>query len=139
QKIAAGAGAWYNPTSRGPTSIGFYGTPQPGGALEPVEAAIEAEIEKLLRDGVTEEEVRRSIARLQAEAIYVRDSLRAPAQVLGGALMIGMTVEEIEAWPERIGMVTAEAINAAARAVLSGDASITTLLLPKDDTDKGDG
>ena len=139
QKIAAGAGAWYSPTSRGPTSFGFYGTPLPGGGLDSIEAAIEAEIENLLRDGVTEDEVQRTIARLQAEAIYARDSLRAPAQVMGRGLVIGMSVEDIEAWPERIGAVTAEEVNAAARAVLSGDAALTTLLLPKDDTDKGDG
>jgi len=140
QKIAAGAGAWYNPTARGPTSFGFYGTPLPGGEVAAVEAAIKAEIEKLLGDGVSEDEVRRSIARLQAEAIYARDSLRAPAQVLGGGLVIGRSVEDIEAWPERIGAVTAEAVNAAARAVLSGDASMTTLLLPMDaKSEKGDG
>lgn len=140
QKIAAGAGAWYNPTSRGPTSFGFYGTPLPGGELAAVETAIEAEIKKLLHDGVTGDEVQRSIARLQAEAIYARDSLRAPAQVLGGGLVIGMSVEDIEAWPERIGAVTAEAVNAAARAVLSSDASLTTLLLPeRAETEKGDG
>jgi zinc protease len=140
QKVAAGAGAWYSPGSRGPTSFGFYGTPLPGGELGPVEAAIEAEVESLLRDGVTDDEVKRSIARLQAEAIYARDSLQTPAQVMGGSLVIGMSVEEVEAWPERIGEVTAEAVNAAARAVLSSDASMTTLLLPKDDqTGKGDG
>jgi zinc protease len=140
QKIAAGAGAWYRPTSRGPTSFGFYGTPLPAGELAAVETAIESEIEKLLRDGVTEDEVQRSIARLRAEAIYARDSLRAPAQVLGGNLVIGRSVEDVEAWPERIGAVTAEAVNAAARAVLSGDASMTTLLLPKiAESDKGDG
>ena len=59
--------------------------------------------------------------------------------MIGRGLVIGMSVEDIEAWPERIGMVTAGAVNAAARAVLSGDAALTTLLLPKDDTDKGDG
>lgn len=139
QKAAAGAGAWYDPGSRGPSSFGFYGTPLPGGELGPVEVAIEAEVEKLLRDGVTEEEVRLSIARLQAEAIYARDSLQAPAQVIGRNLVIGKSVEDIEAWPERIGAVTVEAVNAAARAVLSGDASMTTLLVPKDNTVKGDG
>ncbi|MDH5410296.1 MAG: insulinase family protein, partial [Alphaproteobacteria bacterium] len=139
QKIAAGAGAWYDPSSRGPSSFGFYGTPQPGGELEPVEAAIDAEIEELLRDGVTEDEVRRSIARLQADSVYARDSLQGPAHVLGSRLVIGLSVEDVESWPERIGAVTAEAVNEAARAVLSGDASMTTLLLPKKNTEKGDG
>lgn len=139
QKLAAAAGAWYQPTSRGPTSFGFYGSPLPGGGLDAIEAAIEAEVAKLLLDGVTGEEVQRAIDRLQAEAIYARDSLRAPAQVMGRGLVIGMSVEEIEAWPDLIGAVTVEAVNAAARAVLSGDAALTTQLLPKDDTGKGDG
>ncbi len=130
QKIAAGAGAWYSPSSRGPTSFGFYGSPLPGGDLAPIEAAMEAEIEKLLRDGVTEDEVARAKARLQAEAIYARDSLRAPAHSLGGGLVVGMTVENIEAWPERIGAVTVAAVNAAARAVLRNEATVTTVLVP---------
>ncbi|MDH3229651.1 MAG: insulinase family protein [Alphaproteobacteria bacterium] len=136
QKIAAAAGAWYSPSSRGPTSFGFYGSPLPGGDLAPVQAAMEAEIEKLLRDGVTEDEVARAKARLQAEAIYARDSLRAPAQSLGGGLVVGMTVEEIEAWPERIGAVTVAAVNAAARSVLGNEAPVTTMLIP---AKRGDG
>jgi len=130
QKIAASAGAWYNPSSRGPTAFGFYGSPLPGGDLAPIEAAMEAEIDKLLQDGVTEDEVSRAKARLQAQAIYARDSLRAPVQTLGGGLAIGMTVDEIEAWPERIGAVTAAAVDAAARAVLRGEATVTTRLIP---------
>ena len=47
-----------------------------------------------------------------------------------------MSVEDIEAWPERIGAVTAEAVNAAARAVLAGDAVHDDLLLPKDRTER---
>jgi zinc protease len=139
QKIAAGAGAWYSPASRGPSSFGFYGTPLPGGEVEAVESAIQAEIEKLLREGVTEEEVQRAIDRLQAEAVFARDSLQGPAHVIGNSMVVGMTIEEIEAWPDRIGAVTAEAVNAAARAVLSSSATMTTLLLPKDSKDKGDG
>jgi len=130
QKIAASAGVWYDPSSRGPTTFGFYGSPVPGGDLGQIEAAMEAEIDKLLRDGVTEDEVKRATARLQADAIYARDSLRAPAQTLGGGLVIGMTVEEIEAWPERIGAVTVADVNAAAQAVLKGEATVTTRLIP---------
>ena len=135
QKIAASAGAWYSPSSRGPASFGFYGSPLPGGGLAAVEAAMEAEIAMLLRDGVTGDEVDRAKARLQAEAIYARDSLRAPAQSLGSGLAVGMTVEDIEAWPERIGAVTVEAVNAAARAVLGKGATVTTMLVPANGAD----
>ena len=137
QKIAAGAGAWYSPTSRGPATFGFYGSPLPGGELEPIEAAVGAEIELLLRDGVSEDEVNRAVTRMQNEAIFARDSLQTPAQVLGGSLVVGMTVQEVEAWPDRIGAVTVDAVNEAARAVLGGAAAVTTMLLPADR--EGDG
>ena len=51
---------------------------------------------------------------------------------LGGALAIGLTVEDVESWPERIGAVTVTEINAAARDVLGQAASVTALLLPAD-------
>ncbi len=137
QEVAAGAGVWYDASSRGPTSFGFYGSPRPGGELGAIEAAIEAEIEALLRDGVTEDEVRRAISHMQAQAIYARDSLRTPAQVLGSSLVIGLRVEDVEAWPERIGAVTPDEVNAAARAVLGSQAVVTSLLLPKNAKDDG--
>ncbi len=137
QKIAAGAGVWYNASSRGPTTFGFYGTPRPGGGVGAIETSIEEEIETLLRDGVTQDEVARAVTRMQAEAIYARDALRTPAQVLGRSLVIGMSVEDVEAWPERIGAVTLDDVNAAARVVLGATGTVTTLLLPKDGKDDG--
>ena len=56
---------------------------------------------------------KRAKKRLQAEAVYARDSLGTGARVLGAALAIGMTVDDVEAWPERIGIVTVDAVNAA--------------------------
>ena len=82
--------------------------------------------------GVTEKEARRARGRLQAEAVYARDSLGTGARVLGGALAIGLTVEDVESWPERIGAVTVPEINAAAGDVLGQAASVTALLLPAD-------
>ncbi len=130
QGIAAGAGAWYSPAERGPTEFGFYGSPRPGGDLAAIEKATEAEIAALLEHGVTEDEVARAKRRMQAEAVYVRDSLRAPAQILGSRLVIGLGVEDIESWPERIAAVTVDDVNAAARAVLGNPGVVTARLLP---------
>jgi zinc protease len=51
--------------------------------------------------------------------------------VIGAALTTGQTIEDVEAWPERIGAVTAAQVNAAARAILQPERSVTGLLLPK--------
>lgn len=95
-------------------------------------AAIDAELERLLADGVTEAELAAAKTLLQADAIKVRDSLSAPARAIGVALAIGLTIEDVEEWPERIGAVTVEQVNAAARHVLNPAASVTAILLPKE-------
>ena len=133
QAVAASTGAWYSSENRGPGMFGFYGSPRPGRTLDEIERAIETEIQRLLDDGVSKEEVSGAIERLQAEAIYARDSLRAPPSILGNALMTGQSIEDVESWPERIGKVTVEAVNAAARALLGSEGTVTTRLMPKKD------
>jgi len=130
-KMAAGAGAWYDGNARGPGVFGFYAAPLPGKTVEQIEALVQAEIDRLVKDGVTEEEVRNAVVRLQDEAVYARDSIDGPARTLGGALAIGLKVDDVESWPERIGAVMQDAVNAAARAVLVEKNSVTGILLPE--------
>ena len=93
--------------------------------------ALDAQIQKLLTEGVTEEEVERAKLRMRAAAVYARDSLSTGARVIGTALTTGQTIADVEAWPQRIGAVTAAQVNAAARAILLPERSVTGLLLPK--------
>ena len=130
--IAASAGAWYDPETRGPGDVAVYGSPRPGHDIAEIEAAIAEEIALLLKDGVTEQEVADAIQRLQDAAIFARDSNWSPAHRLGSALAIGQTIEDVESWPNRIGAVTVAAVNKAARAVLSQKGVVTSLLLPEE-------
>ncbi len=130
QKIAASAGAWYSGDSVDLARFGFYAQPQPGGDLAGVEAAVDATIAKLLADGVTDEEMARAKSGMIAAATYARDSVRRTARIFGGALVIGLTAEDVETWPERVEAVTAEQVLAAARHVLDLRRSVTGLLLP---------
>ena len=134
RKAAVSAGGWYSGRLRGPGTFGFYISPPPGGDLEEAGKAMNEEIDLLIEKGVTEEEVKKAVQRLQDSAIYARDSYRTPARVLGGALAIGQTVEDIESWPERIGMVTVDAVNRAIAHVFKDRKSVTSLLLPKPTT-----
>jgi zinc protease len=131
RKIAAFAGAGYSPSTFDLGTFSFYVVPMPGADLTAIETAIDASIASLLENGVTEQEVAQAIHRLQASAIKARDSLSGPAQLVGRALTTGQSIEDIEAWPERIGAVTADAVVAAARDVLVLDRSVTGLLLAK--------
>jgi zinc protease len=91
---------------------------------------MEAEIDKLLVTGVSETAVERAKGRLVDAAAYARDSLRAGANVLGSALAMGRTVDDVEQWPDRIAAVTHEQVSAAAKAVLKNNQSVTSFLLP---------
>ena len=128
--IADNAGAFYDSATRGPSRFGFYASPRREVAPERVEQAIEAEIARVLADGVETGEVERAKTRMKAAAVLARDSLETGAQALGSALAVGLGVEDVESWPERIGAVTLEQINAAARYVLSGTGHVTGRLLP---------
>ncbi|WP_119462188.1 M16 family metallopeptidase [Rhodospirillaceae bacterium SYSU D60014] len=130
-KVATSAGAYYSADAFDLGTFGFYGSPLPGAEIEPVEAAIDAAIDRLLKEGVTEAEVEAAKGRLQAGAVKARDSLFGPARTFGAALTTGSTIEDVESWPERIGAVTVEQVNEAARAVLTPETSVTGLLLPK--------
>jgi len=69
-----------------------------------------------------------AVQRRQAAAVYARDSLAGPANIVGGALAIGRTLDDVAAWPDRIGAVTPADIQAAARAVLVERNSATGIL-----------
>ncbi|MDH3473298.1 MAG: insulinase family protein, partial [Rhodospirillales bacterium] len=99
-----------------------------------LEAALRAEIRRLLDEGVSAEEVAKAKRRLAASAVFARDSLSTGARIFGTALTTGQSVEEVEAWPERIEAVTAEQVNEAARAVLRETSSVTARLLPEPTT-----
>jgi len=134
QKKAVSAGAWYEPEARGPGTFGFYGAPKVGNTVEDIETLMDAEIAKLLKDGVTEDEVKQAIQRLKDAAVFARDSISAPSRILGNALVAGRKIEDVEAWPDRIGAVTVEAVNAAARSLLTKKGSVTSILLPEETT-----
>jgi zinc protease len=131
QKIAASAGSWFSGDSVGPSRFGFYARPVPGGKLPELETSIDAEIRKILEHGVTEAELNRAKAGMQAMAVYARDSVTTKARIFGRALAIGHSIEDVETWPLRVEAVTAKQVQDAAREVLDLRRSVTGLLLPE--------
>ena len=130
QRLAVGAALAYNPTMRGTTTLEVSATPVPGGDIARTEAALGAEIAKLLKDGVTEDEVATAKKRMLAASAYARDSLQGPAYAIGMALSTGRSLDDVESWPDRIAAVTVAQVDAAARAVLGGEGGVTGQLLP---------
>jgi len=117
--ISANAFGYTSLHDEGPAVISA--SPAPGVALETLEAAVMAEVEKVLAEGFTEAEVIRARNKLAADAIYARDSQSGMANLFGGWLAIGGTVDQILAYPDDVRAVTPEDAIAAVRAVFAPD------------------
>ncbi|MGD1877911.1 MAG: M16 family metallopeptidase [Kiloniellaceae bacterium] len=130
QGIAGSAGAGYNPTNYDYSTFSFYIAPRPGQEGAPAEAALRQEIAKLLDEGVSADEVAAAKKRLVAGAVFARDNLSTAPRVIGAALTTGGSLEQVEAWPDRIATVTAEEVNTALKQVLRDEQSVTSYLLP---------
>jgi zinc protease len=130
QELAAGVSASYQAEAFDLGLFAISASPRPGKSMAELEAAIESEIAKLLKEGITEEELARAKRRIKAEVAYARDSLQAGAMALGGALASGLSIADVEEAPERLNAVTLKEVNEAARAVLKSENSATGVLSP---------
>jgi zinc protease len=129
--LALSAGAHYSPSTIDLAIFGLYATPKPGVSVADLETAIDGELRRLVRDGVDPDELRRAKERMQAASVYARDGLSGPPNIIGAALSIGQRLDEVEAWPDRIGAVTAPEVDNAARSILVERNSATGVLLPE--------
>ena len=55
---------------------------------------------RLLKNGVSEQEVSEATQRLQNAAVYARDGLYAPASIVG-SFSARFDLEDVEEWPKR--------------------------------------
>ncbi len=127
--IAANAYGYTSLHDEGPAVLSA--SPAPGVSLETLETALMTEVEKVLAEGFTEAEVVRARNKLAADAIYARDSQSGMANLFGGWLAIGGTVDQLLAYPDDVRAVTPEEAIAAVRAVFAPDKNyIEAHLLP---------
>jgi len=124
----------YDPQALGLTSFGFWLSPAPGHSIAEMESALAQEIDRLLQDGVTAQELSRAVNRVMAATVYWRDGHAGLARLYGSTICTGGTVADVEQWAERIAAVTREQILEAARAVLTTRQTVRSRLLPQDGT-----
>ena len=132
RKIALSAWASYSASSLGLTSFDLGVHPASRTPIVEIDSAVGGLLGKLLDDGVTAAEVERAQNQLLAAAIYSQDSLQSGPSIYGGALGVGGTVADIDAWPQRIAAVTPAAVVAAARHIWRADGLVTSVLTPQE-------
>ncbi|PWL17653.1 peptidase M16 [Falsochrobactrum shanghaiense] len=132
QGIAASTGANYSGDALDDGEFSVYGSPQNGKTLAEVEKAVRDEVARIVRDGVTQEELDQARNRFLKAVIFARDSQSGMARIYGSTLSVGQSIEDIQKWPELIKSVTVAQIKDAAGRYLVEDQSVTSYLLPPD-------
>ncbi len=129
-QIASSAGGWYAGSSMDFGKIALYAIPNDGVSLDTTEKAIDAVLADVIKNGVTEAELDRAKKSYLAEHVYESDNQATLARRYGWGLVVGRTLEEIDAWPERISAVTTEQVQKVAARYLDARRSVTGTLLP---------
>ncbi len=131
KQIAASVGTWYQGTALDPTIFAIQAEPLPGTPIEKLEQAVLDEVADVVKNGVSDDEVEKAKNRFLKSAIFARDDQFGMAQLFGSSLASGLTVKDVQEWPNRIRAVTAKQIQEVAARYLDNDRSVTSYLLPK--------
>ncbi len=129
RSIAVQVGAWYSGMSLDDASLDFVVVPAPGVTLDEAEAALGEVLTGFLETGPDPEHLERIKSQLRAQEIYERDDVSALAQRYGRALTQGLTVADVQAWPDILQEITVEEVMNAARNVLDRERSVTGYLM----------
>ena len=128
-QVAVYSSAYYRGTSLDDTTFNMIVVPAPGVTLQEAEDAMDVAVTSFMKEGVDPSQLERLKKQLRAQQIYARDNVDGIAQRYGSALTTGLTVEDVQAWPEILQAITPEEIMAAAKKVIIPETSVTGWLM----------
>jgi zinc protease len=131
QQVASGVGAGYDSVSRGPGLFTLEATPSEGKTVIDVEVALRKEIEQLVKDGVSDEELQRVKAQVTAGEVYKLDSVFYQAMQIGQMESIGLGHRAIPLMLKKLQAVTADQVRQVAEEFLQDDNLTVAVLDPQ--------
>ncbi len=132
-KTSIYATAWYRGTSLDATTFNLLTVPAPGIGMQEAEDAMDAVVAEFMETGVDEAHLERIKMQLRASQIYERDNVDSVANRYGRGLTSGLTIADIQAWPEILQSITPEEIMAAAEMIFDRKKSVTGWLLTEEE------
>ncbi len=133
-QLATYTGAFYRGGTLDDTTFDLVVVPVEGVSLQEAEDALDAALAEFIENGVDPEQLDRIKLQIRADQIYARDDAERVANRYGRALAIGLTVEDVQAWPGILDAVTEEDIIAAAKNVFDLRRSVTGWLMKEEAT-----
>ncbi len=125
-------GAYYGGVNLDTTTFALINMPLPGRSLEQAEADILAEIDEFLEEGIDPAQFERIQFQIEAARIFEEDNVAGLARAYGTALTSGLTVADVQAWPDVLAATTIEDVMAAARDIFAQEATVTGYLMRPD-------
>lgn len=129
-KVANSVGAGYSNIARGPVLFLLDGTPANGTSTEQLEKLLRAEVGRIAKEGVSEQELQRVKTQLIAGQIYKRDSIFGQAMEIGMMEMSGLSHTKIDRIIDKLKEVTAGQVQAVAQKYFGDDALTVATLVP---------
>ena len=129
QQIAVFSGAFYRGMSLDDTGFDIIVVPADGVSLQEAEDAMDAALAEFMEADIDAGQLDRIKMQLRASQIFERDNVDRIANRYGRALTSGLTIQDVQDWPEVLQAVTAEDIKAAATSVFDARASVTGWLM----------
>jgi zinc protease len=127
RKIAVDVAAGYDGSNRGPGMFFLEGTPSAGKSAVELEKAIKAEVRRIQKEGVSEEELNRVKAQAIAGDVYQRDSVFYQAMQLGELATLGLPLDLMEKRVGKLKAVTARQVQEAALLLVDDRLSVAVL------------
>jgi len=116
---------WRSGSSLDDTSFGISVAPAEGVSLSEVEQAMDDAIAAFLAAPIDPERMDSIRTQLRASEIYAKDDVAGLARRYGAALTQGLTVQDVQDWPDILQAVTAEDVKAVAEKVLNRNQAVT--------------
>lgn len=129
-KTALYTTAFYGGISLDDTNFGLVIVPSAGVSMEDAEAALDTAIAEFIEEGVDPVQFARIKMQLRAARIYAEDNIESLARRYGSALTSGLTLEDIEAWPDILQSVTEADVISAAREIFDPSNAVTGWIMP---------
>ncbi|MCB2129772.1 MAG: insulinase family protein [Rhodobacteraceae bacterium] len=128
-KVALYTGAGYDGTSYDPTTFNLYIVPAEGVSLDEAEKAMDGVLAGFISDGVDSDQFDRVKTRIRAAMIYSEDDVDGLARRYGEALTTGLTIADVQEWPQVLDQITQDEVVAAAKEVFDRRHSVTGWLM----------
>ncbi|HSS46572.1 MAG TPA: pitrilysin family protein [Burkholderiales bacterium] len=130
-QVASSTGVSYDSAERGPGLFYLDGVPSEGKSVADLETAIRGELQKIINDGVTNEELNRVKAQVIANEVFERDSVMAQARQIGEWEMAGLSYKTLDILVDKLKAVSAEQVQAVAKKYFNDDNLTVAALDPQ--------